>query len=345
MMRLYAFLLRLYPRAFYERFGAEMLDVFAQAWSERSRRSALVFMLHEFGGLLVSIAVEHGRAGSLRGLFQRRYMPLWLLASSFMVAAFLSLQYWGYVIAPPATTIGAVQTVERAALVRFGEGYSFSVIPVQNTPNQVLIDFPPSQILPSLLDNLELAQSLDPVLIENLSAALAREKIEIGVPVEYPHEPKSCGETCFIPGVQIQSNGSLRISHPEMVVDGEVLDTGILFDLTPNEAAYYSYVLPVGYIVQGRDASGTPVIFAAIVGSAVSNDHYPYHELIFTHDPGGLMLRSHMRYYFDVAGIEGFNTLVITAFLFLPLLLLWLVIVIIVALIRFIGRGQRRFVA
>ena len=109
---LYALLLRLYPREFYDRFNTEMVEVFTQAWSRHLHRrtSLTVFCLHEFGGLLLSIVIEHRRANSrfgLRRLFRRRFVPLWLFVFSLGPAALLSQSYWGYVMVP-ASTISAV---------------------------------------------------------------------------------------------------------------------------------------------------------------------------------------------------------------------------------------------
>ena len=352
ILRLYARLLRLYPREFYARFGADMLGVFAQAWQEcrHGRAAALVFCLHEFGGLLVSIAIEHaseiGRPG-FRLLFRKRFVPLWLFVFSLMAAALFSLSYWGY-LTVPSSTISAVQTIERVALVRFDENYTMSVIPLDHMPYLITPDFPPSQILSQLPANLNIDKTLDPTLAQELSAALARERVELAAPrAEYLPEPvmnpNSCGENCFQVGVQPQEDGSLVVIYPELNLEGQPPVDSMTQRVTPNDWWYYSFITPAGYVVQGKDADGTPLVFTAIASGAVGNDRYLYHELTFAPGADGLTLRNHMSYRFDISGLEGFNVAVTTTFLFLPLLFLWFLILFIGALIALVRQRTARW--
>jgi hypothetical protein len=346
---LYAHLLRLYPRSFYARFGAEMLDVFTQAWSHRppGRAAMLTFCFREFGGLMVSIIVERAQSGpGLRALFRRRLAPLWLFAFSLMIAAPVSLSYWGYLFTPPASAVASVSVVEHVALVRFDSRYTPSIIPLDRVPTASLTDFPPSQILKSLPATLRMDQTLDPALAKHLAAALAREPVELGTSTaEYAREPainpNGCGENCFQVGVQPQTDGSLLVIFPEM--KGQPPVPGMTQRLTPDDAWYYSYMMPAGYVVQGRDAEGKPLVFAAIASGAVGNDHYRYHELVFTPGVDGLALRSRMSYSFDVAGVEGFTFPVLAVCLFVPLLLLWFGFLLVAGLVAFVGRHSARW--
>ena len=64
-MRAYQSMLRLYPRAYREQFGAEMRQVFddvCAAMAHENLGSRLTFLLSEFRGLLWGAATEHIRA-------------------------------------------------------------------------------------------------------------------------------------------------------------------------------------------------------------------------------------------------------------------------------------------
>ena len=108
--------------------------------------------------------------------------------------------------------------------------------------------------------------------------------------------------------------------------------------MTPSDLHYYTMLTPAGYLVQGRDNQGQPLIFAAIATN-MSGDRYRYHELTFFYGPDGLILRDGLSYNFDVAGIEVIGSLpIVTIFLFVPLLTGWLAILATSALIRLAGR-------
>jgi hypothetical protein len=345
---LYARLLRLYPRGFYERFGLEMLDVFQQARRDRpyGHTATLIFFLREFGGLLISIITEYGQSHSgsgLRMLFRKRFIPVWLFIFSVITAVSISLNYWGYLIRPPST-ISAVKTIDHIALVRFDSNFRLSALPLNELPYTDIPDFPPSQILRELPANLRIDKTLDPTLAEQLSAALAHEQVEIGMShlTDYLPRPainaNGCGQNCFLPGVQPQTDGSLLVIYPEMVLDTLSSEPGFTQHMTPNDAWYYTFVIPAGYVIQGRDADGVPLVFTAIASGAVENDHYRYNELIFTQSAGGLTLRNRQSYNFDIAGLEGFNVALITICLFVPLAFFWFVILFVGSLIAFVRR-------
>jgi hypothetical protein len=345
IVTLYALLLRGYPRAFYEQFGAEMLDVFTQRWQARRAGLgvALVFFVHEFGGLLASIAHErqHMTArGRWQFLFRHHFVPLWLFAVSIGVAAVFSLSYWGY-ITLPASTISQVASVDRFALVQLAPDYALSAIPIHEKPYLITPDFPPSQIL-SALPNRPVEQTLDRALAEQLAAALASARVMLGNHPQYPEEPvvnpNNCGENCFIPGAQMQPDGTFIIEYPEMAFGGQLPIEAMRRTLTPNDWEYYSYIMPAGYVVQGHDASGAPIVFVALASGMISDDRFIYHELIFAQQAQQLTLRNHMRYAFEIAGMEGFTMPLLTALFFMATMTLWLIILVLAGSVRLVRK-------
>jgi hypothetical protein len=283
----------------------------------------------------------------LRRLFRRRLVPLWLFAFSLTAAVLLSLSYWGY-LTPPSSTISAMKNIDYIALVRFDAHYNLSVIPLDDMPYLITPDFPPSQILSHLPSNLNIDKTLDPVLAQNLSAALAREGVELAAPrAEYQPEPvmnpNGCGLNCFQAGVQPQEDGSLLVIYPEIRLEGQPTIEAMTQRVTPNDWWYYNFITPAGYVVQGRDADGAPLVFVAIASGAVGNDRYLYHELTFAQGSDGLVLRNRLSYNFDISGMEGFTFPVLTVFLFLPLVFVWYFILFIGELIAFVRRRSARW--
>lgn len=77
--------------------------------------------------------------------------------------------------------------------------------------------------------------------------------------------------------------------------------------IVPAEPGYDGDRQLGGYVVDAVDSSGTRLVFLAICGSQISNDHYPYYEMLFMAPPGSSDLK-HVRsqmFFYDVAGIEG----------------------------------------
>jgi hypothetical protein len=342
MIWLYALLLRLYPRAFYERFGAEMKSVFAQAWTDRPRGRAAPFLLwlREFSGLLLNICVQHlhpDNHSPLRGLFRQRFVPMWLLFISLLTGVLFSLTYWGYV-SPPSSIISQLQRIDTIALVRLDSDYAMHVIPLRERPHLITPDFPPSQILPQLPTTALLTNSIDPALAN----ALERDGVELFAPAQaYPTEPvvnpNGCGMNCFSVGVVPQEDGSLLIHYSEMRASyGQPPIPAMTRQLTPNDWEYYSYITPAGYIVQGSDAAGTPLLFAAIASGAFADDRYRYQEVIYEANGNRLALRAAQSYNFDIAGLEGMGTALVSGLFFALLVIIWLSILLIVRLLRWI---------
>ena len=65
-----------------------------------------------------------------------------------------------------------------------------------------------------------------------------------------------------------------------------------------------------GSVAKGRDSDGNFVVFAALMGNEVSNDHYPLYDLIFSASGSNKYQLTALNIYFeDVAGLEGLRLL------------------------------------
>ena len=77
--------------------------------------------------------------------------------------------------------------------------------------------------------------------------------------------------------------------------------------MTPSESGYESEKSLRGIAVDAVDSAGARLVFLGFHGGQVSNDHYPYYEMLFTAPPGSFDLKfvRGQRFFFDIAGIEG----------------------------------------
>ncbi len=80
--------------------------------------------------------------------------------------------------------------------------------------------------------------------------------------------------------------------------------TGIL--ATP-EKGYNDSDLLHGIVVDAVDKSGRRLVFLGLQGMQLSNDHFPYYEMVFSIRPGmpELSYVRGQRFFYDWAGIEG----------------------------------------
>lgn len=345
---LYARLLRLYPRAFYERFGDEMLDVFTEAQADhRDHFGTLRFAMHEFGGLLLAIFHERWLAYRATGrplLFDWRLMPFILLGVSILLACIWSLSYWGYIV-QPSSIYTQVVTTDTLALVRFDAAMRPTAVPLSSTPHQLTEVFPPSQILAQVTRShpgIVPEPSLDARLADQVAVALSGRINGLGhprsvLPRELELNPDGC-DGCFITGLQLEADGSLSETWPEIDEKGEFTGSTVVQRLTPNGWTYYLHIMPAGYIAQGRDADGTPLVFVAASSNASGGDRYIYHELLYDASGDTLVLRASQQYRYDVAGLEGLTVPVVAPALFVPLFLVWLVVLLITTLVRRVRR-------
>ena len=85
-----------------------------------------------------------------------------------------------------------------------------------------------------------------------------------------------------------------------------VQKTGILAE--PREE-YDDSDLLQGIVIDTLSKSGQRMVFVALTGRQLSNDHYPYYEMVFTGNPdsSSLTYTQGQRFFYDVAGMEGFE--------------------------------------
>ena len=111
-----------------------------------------------------------------------------------------------------------------------------------------------------------------------------------------------------------------------------IRETGIL--ATP-ETGYKDSDLLDGIVIDAVDKSGQRLVFLGLRGMQLSNDHYPYYEMVFSGRSGTphLSYVRGQRFFFDVAGIEGLEWFAIWLLLAVPGVLIGFVTVTIVRLI------------
>jgi hypothetical protein len=83
-----------------------------------------------------------------------------------------------------------------------------------------------------------------------------------------------------------------------------ISDTGML---VPGDEGYSNADKLRGVVIDARDGEGGRLVFLGVMGWRVSNDHYPYYEMLFKapKDSGELTFIWGQRFFYDVAGIEG----------------------------------------
>lgn len=77
--------------------------------------------------------------------------------------------------------------------------------------------------------------------------------------------------------------------------------------LAAPETGYHNSDLLAGVVVDGETESGSRLVFLALRGGEVSNDHYPFYEVVLGAPSGGgaLGYEFGQRFFYDVAGMEG----------------------------------------
>jgi hypothetical protein len=208
-------------------------------------------------------------------------VTLVMIAASFCAAVGISKAYWGYYFARPAV----VREVEEVTSVT-------AVIPVETesdgggtrkvTPRQ----------------NFSVAECLahgrnDPYycLVERLLLALDEKKL-----LPSGHTVDMADLPALFP--LIQKTGILARSG-KGYEDSDVLG---------------------GVVIDAVDKSGRRIVFLGLTGRQVSNDHYPYYEMVFSGSIGSPDL-SYVRgqhFFYDLAGIEGVEWYGIWLFFALP---------------------------
>jgi hypothetical protein len=107
---------------------------------------------------------------------------------------------------------------------------------------------------------------------------------------------------------------SARGLHPESGQPKADLDLSSLYAalkaagvVRSGDPGYDSAGCLRGVAVELVDDDSHRWLVLALHGGQVSNDHYPYYEIVLAPGGGGWRLSSHQMYFYDVAGIEGFE--------------------------------------
>jgi len=108
-----------------------------------------------------------------------------------------------------------------------------------------------------------------------------------------------------------------------------------------SDKGYASEQALAGVAVDGVNQSGARVVFLAITGGQLSNDHYPYYELLFGNSTDGTTLSFNrgQRFFYDAAGLEGFGWLQIWMLISIPCILLGFILL---TAARFVSRRWRK---
>lgn len=77
--------------------------------------------------------------------------------------------------------------------------------------------------------------------------------------------------------------------------------------LAKPEPGYNNSDLLQGIVIDARNRSGERLLFIGLTGRELSNDHYPYYEMVFssTPDTNTLTYLRGQRFFYDIAGMEG----------------------------------------
>ncbi len=90
--------------------------------------------------------------------------------------------------------------------------------------------------------------------------------------------------------------------------------------LAKSSEGYDSSAELKGILIDAADKSGGRLVFLGLTGGQLSNDHYPYYEMLFRgrKDARELSFVHDQRFFYDVAGMEGFEWNSILLFLSVP---------------------------
>ena len=98
--------------------------------------------------------------------------------------------------------------------------------------------------------------------------------------------------------------------------------------LASSSKGYDSSAQLRGIAVDATDKSGTRLVIFGLTGGQLSNDHYPYYEMLFRgqKEAAELSFARCQRFFYDAAGMEGFEWNVIWLFLSIPGIVLGIVV-------------------
>lgn len=90
--------------------------------------------------------------------------------------------------------------------------------------------------------------------------------------------------------------------------------------LATSSRGYDSAARLEGIAVDATDKAGNRIVILGLTGGQLSNDHYPYYELVFRGQKAAaeLSFARGQRFFYDAAGMEGFEWYVIMLYLSIP---------------------------
>lgn len=137
---------------------------------------------------------------------------------------------------------------------------------------------------PRLPADLERVLSVESLTRDRMAPAVLRGLAELGLPESLP---------AVDPVLHAAIEAELRASP--------------LFDRGKPPYLESSQILPQRLIATFTTTRGARRAYATFVVGPVANDHFAQHELLFSIDRERPRLLHHERFYFDFAGIEGFE--------------------------------------
>ncbi|MBP0003839.1 MAG: hypothetical protein J7642_08995 [Cyanobacteria bacterium SBC] len=113
--------------------------------------------------------------------------------------------------------------------------------------------------------------------------------------------------------LRLFDRGKLNASKPQMsprdlsTLYGDLEATNLFYSgeskIYKNSAKDFK-----GFVLEAIDRNGQNYLFFALTSGQVSNDRYPYYEFLFLKNPDGSMqLLNANRFFYEIAGIEGFE--------------------------------------
>jgi len=223
-------------------------------------------------GCSIMVAVISAWVFSMSTRFRRPALALCVIACvmaaiSFAVATGLSKSYWGYFVSRPAV----LKEISRVTTVD-------AVIPVETESDE-----------------------------EGRRSIVAQSKYSIADRLAYGRNDSYYGLTERLL-LALDERNLLPQTH-----DTDLADLPELFPLIRGsgilakpEPGYNDSDILRGVVIDARDHSGERLVFLGLLGRQLSNDHYPYYEILFSGSTDLSYVRG-QRFYYDVAGIEGFE--------------------------------------
>lgn len=319
MFALYAFLLRLYPRAFYAQFADEMCDVFAHSRADAAqhgRWALFKFYLRELRDLPIQALRQHAKESSMKHT-PNLTISLGLILSSALIAALISSLMWGYAITPPASSplVDQITTITSVYPVQVDLDLNLHIVERGQLPSGEVSDYPPSQIISAVQSRLPVS---NPLPSDDLLARL-REKMRW-----YGVEPGFRG------GVEAHT-----INNGVELQIGEERHT-----YTADDHFYYGVQPASGFLIQGTNAQGDTLVFLNL-GSRVGGDRHQYYAFLFSDTGAELSFVADQTYRYDVAGLEFFHFPLIFLLIFVLLAFVALISLAISAVARRIIKPRR----